>query len=44
MEEDSDDSDALDMEDFDPDVDDLVVGKAENVTREPQFEISNRNY
>ena len=26
VEEDSDDSDALDMEDFDPDVDDLVVG------------------
>ena len=45
MEEDSDDSDALDMEDFDPDVDDLVVGKAQNVTtREPQFEMSFRNY
>ena len=44
MEEDSDDSDALDMEDFDPDVDDLVVGKAETVIRESQFEISYRNY
>ena len=44
MEEDSDDSDALDMEDFDPDVDDLVVGKAENVTREPQFESSIKSY